>query len=394
MLHRLGLELFGVWAVTGAMATYAGLLDLGITRSLARFIAVYDIAGDRTAIRECVGLGLVAVTGVTVAGAIAALVAAPLFAGALESISTDDLRRILLCSVAIFCFTAYRRVLNSVDVGLRRMVPPNVANVFTNIVNFAFSVTALLVHPDLVTYAAANAVSYLIGIGAALVGVRHVWGSVPVKWPSRARARQIVTFGAKTQLHALADLVNLQSDKLIIAFAVGVRAAASYEIAARVVMAARSVGLLAISAMIPTVAAHIAERGRETLRQMYGRYTRLTIGLSYPVLGLTCVTAPFLLHAWLGDVPPHATAVVVLLTGGVPAPARGGGRHERGGRRRAPGARVVELDRHRRAQHRGDRRPGSAARLLGRARRNGGRALGRQPGVRRAVPAHLRAPVP
>jgi O-antigen/teichoic acid export membrane protein len=314
MLHRLGLDLFGVWAVTGALATYAGLLDLGITRSLARFIALYDVAGDRAAIRECVGLGLVAVTAMAAVGAIAATVTPPLFASALESISTEDLRRVLLCSVAIFCFTAYRRVLNSVDIGLRRMVPPNVANVFTNVVNFAFSVTALLVDPDLVTYAAANALSYLIGIGAALVGVRHVWGSVPVKWPSRDRARQIVSFGARTQLHAVADLVNLQTDKLIIAFVVGVRAAASYEIGARVVMAARSVGLLAISAMIPTIAAHIAQHGRATLRQLYRRYTTLTVGLSYPVLGLTCVTAPFLLHAWLNEVPPDATGVVVLLT--------------------------------------------------------------------------------
>ena len=194
--------------------------------------------------------------------------------------------------MAIFCFTAYRRVLNSADVGLRRMVPPNVANVFTNVLNFGFSVAALLVHPDLV----------LRRRQCAVVPDRHrrgcrrcapCWGSVPVKWPSRARARQIVSFGAKTQLHAVADLVNLQTDKLIIAFAIGVRAAASYEIAARVVMAARSVGLLTISAMIPTVAAHIAQHGREALRRLYRRYTTLTVGLSYPVLGLTCVTAPY-----------------------------------------------------------------------------------------------------
>jgi O-antigen/teichoic acid export membrane protein len=314
MLNRLGLDVFGVWAVTGAMATYAGLLDLGITRSLARFVALYDVEGNRPAIGESLGLGLLAVTAVGAVGAILAAVTPQLFAGALESISAEDLRLVLLSSVAIFCFTAYRRVLNSADIGLRRMVPPNVANVFTNVANFGFSVAALLIHPDLVTYGAANALSYLIGIGAALVGVRHVWGSVPVKWPSRARAREIVSFGAKTQVHALADLVNLQTDKVILAFAVGVRAAAVYEIGARVVMAARSVGLLAISAMIPTVTAHIVQHGRETLRQLYRRYTTLTVGLSYPVLALTCVTAPYVLHAWLGEVPARTAGVVVLLT--------------------------------------------------------------------------------
>ena len=47
MISRLGLDAFGVWAVTGAFATYAGLLDLGIGQSLSRFIAVFDAEGRR-----------------------------------------------------------------------------------------------------------------------------------------------------------------------------------------------------------------------------------------------------------------------------------------------------------------------------------------------------------
>jgi O-antigen/teichoic acid export membrane protein len=314
MLAQLGLALFGVWAVTGAMATYMGLADLGITRSLARFVAVYDVQGDRRAITECVGLGLLAITAVSVLGAVLAVLTPPLFADSLKVLSVEDLRLVLLCSVAIFSFTAYRRVLNSVEVGLRRMVPPNVSNVFTNVVNFAFSLGALLARPDLVTYGVANAASYLVGIGAATISVRHVWGSIPVSWPSRARAREIIRFSVKTQVHGLADLINLQTDKIILGFAVGVRAAGSYEIAARVVMAVRSVGLLTISAMIPTITAHVTQHGREALPRMYRRYTTMTVALSYPVLALACVTAPFLLKAWLGEVPPRAAGVVILLT--------------------------------------------------------------------------------
>jgi O-antigen/teichoic acid export membrane protein len=36
MLSRLGLAAFGVWAVTGAFATYATVFDLGITRASSR----------------------------------------------------------------------------------------------------------------------------------------------------------------------------------------------------------------------------------------------------------------------------------------------------------------------------------------------------------------------
>jgi hypothetical protein len=47
MLARLGLELFGIWAVTGAFATYAALMELGITRALERFVAFYEAHNDR-----------------------------------------------------------------------------------------------------------------------------------------------------------------------------------------------------------------------------------------------------------------------------------------------------------------------------------------------------------
>jgi O-antigen/teichoic acid export membrane protein len=141
-----------------------------------------------------------------------------------------------------------------------------------------------------------------------------VWGSVPVAWPSARRSREVVGFSVKTQLHSFADLINLQTDKIVLAFVLGVRAAASYEIAARVVLAVRSVGLLTISAMIPTVTAHIAQHGRAVVPRLYTRYTRLTVGLSFPVFALTCVTAPFLLRTWLDQIPAHATGVVVVLT--------------------------------------------------------------------------------
>ncbi|MDP9377046.1 MAG: hypothetical protein M3P40_05660 [Actinomycetota bacterium] len=38
MLARLGLTLFGVWAFTGAIATYAAVMDLGIRRTVERFV--------------------------------------------------------------------------------------------------------------------------------------------------------------------------------------------------------------------------------------------------------------------------------------------------------------------------------------------------------------------
>ena len=58
MLARLGLAQFGIWAVTGAFATDAGLVDLGVTKSVERFVAFYHARDDERSVAECLGLGL------------------------------------------------------------------------------------------------------------------------------------------------------------------------------------------------------------------------------------------------------------------------------------------------------------------------------------------------
>jgi len=312
MLARLSLEEFGLWAVTGAVATYAGVADLGITRSISRFVALYDVTEDRRGIAECVGLGLISVTVVGALSTAFAFIAAPILSSELGVLDTSDMRIVLLSVLGIFTFNGYRRVFSAVAIGLRRMVPPNVATVIGNCVNFAFSVAALVISPNLVDYALANAAAEFVGIGLSFVALLYVWRPPPVAWPSWARSREILVFGLKTQVTWLANIVT-ESDKLIVGVVVDVRAAAAYEIGSRVVRAVRGIATLTVSAIIPTATAYIVQHGREAIPDFYRRYTRRTVALSFPIYALCCAAAPFLLTAWLGDVPGSATPILMLL---------------------------------------------------------------------------------
>jgi O-antigen/teichoic acid export membrane protein len=314
MISRLGLDAFGVWAVTGAFATYAGLLDLGVGRSISRFIAVYDAAGERHRIDECVGLGLITTTivGVTTAAVVAA--AAPLVSDKLGVLGTGEMRIVLLSSVAIWTVNGYDGVLTAVGIGLRRMVPPNVAMTIAASINFAFSVAALAISSSLVVYAVANAAAGAVALVPSFLALRHVWRAPYVARPSRALVKEVLAFSAKNQVGWFADLINFQTDKVIIALMVDIRAAAVYEIASRVVLAVRSLAVLTVSAMIPTTAARIVEEGREVIGTIYRRYTLRTCAISFPLFTLSSVSAPFLLIAWLGQSPGDAELLVPFLT--------------------------------------------------------------------------------
>lgn len=314
MLSRLGLAQFGVWAVTGALAQYARLLDLGVTSSVARFVSLHEARGERRAVEEILGIGLLAATGVAVVTFLAAVLAAPLVSEVLGVFDSGEMRVVLLSAAGISSANLFGAVVSSVPVGLRRMGPPNVAATLGNVVNFVASLAALALSTDLVPYALANAGAAVVGFLFSVASLVYVWSAPYSRRPKLAHARSVIAFGVKSQLITLAELVNTQTDKLIIAAMLGPRTTGAYEIGNRAVQGVLSLALLSLSALIPTATADLVKRGREVIAEYFRRYTVRTLAIAFPMYGTLCVAAPYLLVAWLGEAPPHSSQVIVLLS--------------------------------------------------------------------------------
>jgi O-antigen/teichoic acid export membrane protein len=314
MLNRLGLAQFGVWAVTGALAQYAKLLDLGVTNSLSRFVALHDAEGNRRAIEETIGIGMLTTLGVGLLSLAAAALAAPLVSDVVGVLDADEMRVVLLCAAGISTAYLLSSVLSAIPVGLRQMGPPNVALTLGNVVNFVFSVAALLLSTELTTYALANLGAAVVGFVFSLIALRWVWPRPYLRRPPATRARGVLSFGLKSQLVTLANLVNVQTDKLIIAAMIGPRTAGAYEIGNRVVQGVFSLGVLTLSALIPTATADIVKRGKQVIVEYFTRYTVRSLAIALPMFGALCVSAPYLLVAWLGEKPPDSVEIVILLS--------------------------------------------------------------------------------
>ena len=314
LLSRLGLTQFGVWAVTCAIVNYAQVVDLGITSSLSRFVALYDGRGERRGIAECLGLGLGTVACVAAVSAVATMLAAPLLADALGVLDVADMRIVLACAWTIFVVQLARGVLNAVPVGMRRMVGPAIADNVGAAVNFVASVVALALSSELVVYALANAAAAGIALVATFVAFWRVWPPSAISLPNRQRGREILGFGLKSQAFWAAEQVNNQTDKVIIALLVSVPAAAAFEIAARAVRTVKAIGVLTVSALIPTATAEIVRHGRAVVVDYYRHYTARSVAIAFPICVVACVTSPYLFEAWLGNVPTDTLAILVVLT--------------------------------------------------------------------------------
>lgn len=314
VLAGLGLRDFGIWALTGALAQYAVLLDFGVGQTLVRFVALHEVDGNRAAIGEFLGIGLCTVAVVSTALVGGSLLLGPALALQFHGISGTTMTGLLLSSSVIVASSMLNNVLVAYSIGRSRMVLPNVALTVTALVYFAFSVGIILLGGKLLAYALANALAGVVGVSITLVVVLFQRPLPPVRWPTRARARELLSFSVKNQALALASLVNYQSDKVVLALFIGPAAAGAYELSNRVALAARSVGVYTVSAMVPTLTALRARGSREHLVSAYERLTERSAALSVPVLVLGAALSPLLLRAWLGHVPTHGAVILIALS--------------------------------------------------------------------------------
>ena len=309
----MGLTQFGVWALTGALVQYAALLDLGAGVSLARYIAAHQ--EDDTRCGQYMAIAWLAVGAVGIVLTLVALPAAAPLSRALGVIPAGDMRVVLLSSVVLICASMLTSVITAFPVGNRRMVAPNVGIAIGAVINFIASVGSIELGAKLPGYALANAGAGVLSVLVIAVIVVRAEGRLPFARPTLGQARTFLAYSTKNQIVRLMDLVNYQTDKIVIAFTVGPTAAGAYELANRVAIAVRQVGVYATSAIDIELTSLLREAGLRAVRTRYRRYTEITAIVGFPPVLLAMATAPLLLRAWLSHTPTNSESVLLALCG-------------------------------------------------------------------------------
>jgi len=309
VVSQLGLHDFGVWAMTGAIAQYAALLDLGASRAVNRYVALLHARGDADGDRAVVGICLS-----TSLGLCAALGA---FAGLLPGIPEKILRTgdpaltryLLLCSVAILTCGLVSRVLAGASFGRGRQVPANVGLAVLGVTQVSGGVVALTFAPNLHNFALGTVVGAVIGMCVVLGAIVIDEGRITIGRPRVAMAREIIGFGVKSQALGAADVVLFQSGKLIAGIVIGPAAAGAYELGIRLVQGVQAFGSAASVAITTHLTRAYAIGGIGAIRSQYSRLTTRNAAAAIFLPFLLGTTAFSAIPLWLGD--PHDGVVEV-----------------------------------------------------------------------------------
>ncbi|MGB3482222.1 MAG: oligosaccharide flippase family protein [Mycobacterium sp.] len=317
IVSQLGLHEFGIWAMTGAMAQYAALLDLGASRAANRYVSLFHARGesdkDRTVVGICISLAV---------GLGATLCAAAfLGAGTIETLfRTGDValtRYLLLCSTAILVCGLLARILAAASFGRGRQLPPNIGLAMLGAAQVLGGVVALASASSLRSFALGTTAGAAIGLCAVAIVITIDEGRITIGRPRLHLAREIIGFGVKSQVAGAADVVLYQSGKLIAGILIGPAAAGAYELGIRLIQGVQAFGGAAAVAINTHLTRMYATSGMDGIRSQYSRLTRRNAAVAIFLPFLLAATAFSAVPLWLGEQHPSVVAIVCALAFGV-----------------------------------------------------------------------------
>jgi O-antigen/teichoic acid export membrane protein len=132
-----------------------------------------------------------------------------------------------------------------------------------------------------------------------------------------ALVRPLLAYAVQVQFSDLAQTVNFQFGKFVIAAFVGSHAVSVYEVANRAVVALRSVASSATEALLPRATRDFATS--ENLRATYRQLNAVAaLGLVF-LCFVPMAIAPLMMYAWVGEMGYVSRAVFVILAAGMAA---------------------------------------------------------------------------
>jgi O-antigen/teichoic acid export membrane protein len=303
IIDRVGLEGFGLWSLVAVFTGYAALFDFGVSSAFTKYIASYAARDDHDRVSAVVSTGA-AFYGLL--GALLLIVGWPLIDRALDGVlalmaalfpdrtwSLDgssqwaDARFLFRGALLLFVVTNVLAPLAALQSGLQRMG-------ITNALSAAASLLKVIATVYFLEQGfGVRGLLYTNGIVLAAFGVANIvvarriypnlrFGPRFVTW---AVFRTLLSFGWRSQVAKLSNLINFQTDRLLIAIITGgqLDLVGLYRVGEDLASKVRQIPALLVSALVPAVSDLDSREDHERVAQLYLRSTKYVAALTVPL---------------------------------------------------------------------------------------------------------------
>lgn len=315
ILHNIGPEQYGVWAIFGIVTAYADLSDLGLFSSLVRFVAQSWAEGDTLAINR--SASTVFVIYLTIGGVVSALILQGGYFLAVQVFKVpaslaDEAIFVITGAVVVFFVSLLSGTFGALIMGAQRMDLWNARLLLFTLLDAAGSAIVLSLGYGLHGLVINRvAVCVVIGIVNGLTAHRIMPAlRIRLSAVSFRTGRKILGYSANILVSKISLILREPLTKTILVRLATLSGVAYFDLAARIANQARGVFVAMLVPLLPASSEIQTKGGAQAIRRLYNRSTRYVILTVLPFFGGLAVLSKPLITLWIG---PHYEQVVSTL---------------------------------------------------------------------------------
>ena len=317
MLQRLGQQQYGVWILIGSAFAYSGVLGLGLSSAINRYIPVSLARGNEDDIRRVTSTGTVFFCG---AGLVLGLLTIVLYWGLtrwfqIPAALADAGRATVLIVGGFACLSVVTQGFEAVLSGYQRYDLSGISRISMVLLRAALVAVVLLNGGRLLAVAC---VFGLTELGTKLMNYGFCLRLTPprlvsVKAFDPGLLRQMLGYGINTFLYSAGTLLTYKASELVIGVFLRTEDVAVYSVAATAVLVL-STSIVSLCAAIKPAASDLDARGdADSVRELSIVSQKYTLFLIIPSAGFLVIMGREFLRVWTHLDTPQLSLILALL---------------------------------------------------------------------------------
>jgi O-antigen/teichoic acid export membrane protein len=305
VLHHVGPTQYGLWVLSNAVAGYGGLLDLGMSSALQKYVAEYSVRGRSSDLSRVFTAALALYTGLGLAALAVLLALAPVLPDAFGvPASQHDVAVWLFALVGIqLAVTLPAATPSAILRGAQRFDLVNLLLIVATLVTALLTVLVLALGAGIVAVAA---VGVAVSLAMQLLAVPFVRRVVPDLHLDRAgltrrRIRTVFSFSASVSAVRVATVMIKRTDPIVIGAIRAERSITPFALAARLPDAISLLTNQFVQILLPLASELDAREERGALRAVYLTSTRIALALSAALAATIGILGSSILDVWVGE---------------------------------------------------------------------------------------------
>lgn len=317
IIRHLGQSGYGIWVLVGSFIGYYGLLNLGVGSAITRYIARYSAQNDAKSLNQTANTALVmfCVTGL-LAIMISFLAAEPLARFfKIDAEHFAEFKRIVWILGVATGLSFPSGVFSALITARERYVAVNVVNIAATLLRTGLTVAILLAGYGLAGIAYPTLAATVLSIIAFIVLAKQIAPEFHVhpRLANFAVLKMLLVYGGFTVIIAVADILRLKIDSIVIGRMVGMAEVSVYGVAAVLIQYMLKVVASGMGVLTPRFAALDGAGNRQELQSTFLRSLSVSSFIACGVGLMALLFGRSFLFLWVGKDFEAAVPVLSIL---------------------------------------------------------------------------------